>query len=450
MNNSFVLGIDPGKSFFVATLLDATGRKVWKAKQFEMSRAGFEALVWNLPPADVTVGVEASGRIDDNLLTYLRQWALASQGRRVKVIRINPGQSARFGGPKPRRDQTDGSDSEHIAEYTRVYAHRLEAFDSDPSAQSMVRLIGERQRLIDEVAATKNRIHEQLLVCFPEFTQVFPDPFAKLAVAVLRRAPTARHTAHRRALSLARIRSDRRGCSLGIERAQRLVSLAERSIASATSAQDADALIFLLDQLELLQKRVASIEKTLADYVRQAKVESAPSVADGVSAARQIELLDSLPGMGLVAAASLVLGSRGITRFCSGKAMAAQWASCPERMQTGTSLNKTRLTARGDHKRRAMLYLSTQVACMYDPAFAFHKWRMMQKGLCAQQAVCAAMNRMARVAWALASKNEAYDLNRMLEQIERHHPGLWKTFVRLHENDPKLAQKLQPWARKIA
>lgn len=450
MNNSFVLGIDPGKSFFVATLLDATGTRIWKAKQFAMTRAGLEALVCHLPPGDITVGVEASGRIDDNVLAYLRQWALACRGRRVKVIRINPAQSARFGGPKPRRDQTDGSDSEHIAEYTRVYAHRLEAFDTDPSAQAMVRLIGERQRLIEEVAAIKNRIHEQLLVCFPEFTQVFPDPFAQLAVTLLRRAPTARHAARRRPLSLARVKSERRGGSLGIERAQKLVSLAQRSIASATSDQDAEALVFLLDQLELLHKRVTSIEKALADYVRQGKGASPSSGADGVSAARQIELLDSLPGMGLVAAASLVLGSRGITRFCSGKAMAAQWASCPERMQTGTSLNKTRLTARGDHKRRAMLYLSTQVACMYDPAFAFHKWRMMQKGLCPQQAVCAAMNRMARVAWALAAKNETYDVHRMLEQIERHHPGLWKTFVRLHQNDPKLAQKLQSWARKIA
>ncbi len=450
MTTSFVLGIDPGKSFFAATLLDETGKKEWKAQQFDMSRDGFESLMSNLPEGDLTVGVEASGRIDDNLLSWLKQWASACRGRKVKVIRINPGQSARFGGPKPRRDQTDGSDSEHIAEYTRVYADRLDAFDGDPIAQSMVRLISERQRLIEDVAATKNRIHEQLLVCFPEFTQVFPDPFAKLALAVLRQVPTAQRAARRRALSLARVKIDGQGRSLGVERAQKLVALAARSIASASGDQDESALVFLLDELELFEKRLSSIEEALVSYVKRGKDKTETPADKGISAARQIQLLDSIPGMGLVAASTLVLGSRGITRFYSGKAMSAQWASCPERIQTGTSLNKTRLTARGDHKRRAMLYLSTQIACMYDPAFAFHKWRMIQRGLCPQQAVCAAMNRMSRVAWALAAKNETYDVNRMLDQIRTHHGELWKTFVRLYRNTPKLAINLEPGDGKIA
>ena len=73
----------------------------------------------------------------------------------VQAIRVNPGQSARFGGPKPRRDQTDGSDSGHIAEFVRVYGQRLEAFDHDPKAQAMTRLINERQRLVRKFS----RIH---------------------------------------------------------------------------------------------------------------------------------------------------------------------------------------------------------------------------------------------------------------------------------------------------
>lgn len=448
MKKSFVLGIDPGKSFFAATLLDAAGQKVWKAEQFDMSREGLERLTSVLPAGDLTIGVEASGRIDDNLMGWLKQWSLASQERKVKMIRVNPGQSSRFGGPKPRRTQTDETDSEHVAEFTRVYAERLEAFDADPKALSMVRLIGERQRLVEDVAATKNRIHEQMLVCFPEFTRVFTDPFAKLALAVLREIPTARCAACRRASSLARLKGDRRGRSLGVERAQRLIALAERSIACAGEDQDGKALIFLLDQIEFLQKRLADIDQTLAGYVQQAKDEMP---TDGhVSAGRQIELLDSIPGMALVAASVLVLGTRGVGRFYSGKALSAQWASCPERIQTGTSLDKTRLTNRGDHKRRTMLYLSTQIACLYDPAFAFHKWRMIQRGLCPQQAICACMNRMSRVAWTLVAKNQPYDVNRMLDQIRFHHNDLWKTFVRLHKDNPKLWTKINARHLKIA
>ncbi len=449
MKTSFVLGIDPGKSFFAASLLDSTGEKVWKTRQFDMSREGFESLLSAVPPeSDLTIGVEASGRMDDNLISCLGQWASAWREKRsIKMIRINPGQSARFGGPKPRRTQTDVSDSEHVAEFTRVYAQRLEAFNYDPEALSMSRLINERQRLVENLAATKNQIHDQLLVSFPEFIRVFKDPFAKLAQAVLREVPTARCAARRRALSLARVKTGKKGPSLGVERAQKLISLAERSIASAGESHDASALVFLLDQLDLLEKRLAAIKQTLADYVEQSK--GKPGEA-GASPAHQIELLDSIPGIGLVGASTLVLATRGIARFYSGKALSAQWASCPERTQTGTSLDKTRLTARGDHKRRAMLYLTTQIACVSDPAFAFHKWRMIQKGLCPQQAVCAVMNRMAHVSWALVANNRTYDVNYMLDQIRIHHADLWKTFVRLHQNKKKLWKKVEPRHTKIA
>lgn len=449
MNASFVLGIDPGKSFFAATLMHCSGERVWKAKEFDMSRDGFDALRSKLPAGDLTVGIEASGRIDDNLLAWLCQWKSVCSDRKITVIRVNPGQSARFGGPKPRRNETDGSDSDHVGEFTRVYAQRLEAFEHDPQAQAMTRLINERQRLVEELAAIKCRIQEQLLICFPEFTKVFADPFGMLARAVLRKAPTARHTARLRPISLARVKAGRKERSLGKDPAGELIQLAQRSIASAGEEQDGATMVFLLDELELLDRRLTSMEKTLVTYAAQAKDEVGPG-EQKVSAARQVQLLDSLPGMAIVAASTLVLGTRGLARFESGKALSAQWASCPQRTQTGTSLDKTRLTAKGDHKRRAMLYLSTQIACMFDPAFAFHKWRMIQRGLCPQQAICAAMNRMARVAWSLVAQNQTYDVNRMIEQIQIHHPDLWKSFVRLHRNNGALWKNVDVKYRKIA
>jgi transposase len=450
MNTSLVLGIDPGKSFLAAWLMQSTGERVWKARQFDMSREGFERLKADIPEGELTIGVEASGRIDDNLLAWLAEWQATCPQRKIKLIRVNPGQSARFGGPKPRRDQTDGSDSEHIAEYTRVYAHRLDAFEHDPQVQAMVRLVAERQHVVEHLAATKNRIHEQLLVCFPEFTRVFKDPFAKLASAVLREVPTAQRAAGRKPLSLARVKTGRKERSLGVLRAGQLIQLAKRSIASAGEENDAEAMIFLLDQIELLEKRLERIKQILVDFADQARKETEASGEEGISPARQMQLLDSIPGIAVVAAATLVLGTRGLTRFHTNKALAAQWASCPERTQTGTSLDKTRLTARGDHKRRAMLYLATQIACLSDPAFAFHKWRMIQGGLRPQQAICATMNRMARIIWAVVAHNQPYDAHRMLEQIRIHHATQWKTFVLQHGDKAKLWKNVAPEYRKIA
>lgn len=446
MSHSFVVGIDPGKFFFSTALVNGQGQRVGKSRELPMSRAGFEELVRDLPAGRIILAVEASGRVDDNLLAWLGKWKQGRDG--ITVVRVNPGQSARFPGAKPRRDLTDGTDAEQVALYVRFLADQLEAFEQDPKAQALARLMSERQRLALEIAAVKNRFQEQLLICFPEFVQEFPDPLSGLARAVLREGPTAAELSRRQPLSLARLKANRRSRSLGVERARRLLRLAQASIASATAQSDGPALIYLLDHLEMLENREGVIDQTVRTYIEEEKEKAA---TDGViSLARQMELADSLPGIAQVTAAHLVLGTRGLARFTAGKALSAQWASCPERIQTGVSLKKTRLTSRGDHKRRAKLFLATQAACQNDPAFAFHKWRLIQKGLTPMQAVCACMNRMARVLWAVVAHNRIYDPNRMLEQIQIHHPDLWKTFLQERAQHSKIWRKIDPEWRKIA
>ena len=60
------------------------------------------------------------------------------------------------------------------------------------------------------------------------------------------------------------------------------------------------------------------------------------------------------------------------------------------------------------------------------------------------------MNRMSRVLWALVARNETYDVNRMIYQIRIHHAELWKTFVRLHENNLTLWKNVKSEHKKIA
>jgi hypothetical protein len=449
MENSFVLGIDPGKFSFSASLLQMSGAAQWKGEEFEMSRQGFESLTHRLPAARLIIGIEASGRYDDNLLRWMGGWARSCGWEpKPRLLRINPGQSSRFAGARPRRNLTDGTDSAHVAEFTRVYAEQLENFEQDPEAQGMARLMSERQHLGEDVTVLKNRFHEQLHICFPEFTRVFRDPLGALARQVLREGPTASVMARRQALALARAKAGRRSRSLGVDKARQLIALAKRSIASATEDFDGEALLSLLDRLELLEKREVLIEARVASYVESQKKQSSGPIAAGI--ARQIELVDGVPGIGLVGAAYLVLRTAGLGRFTCGKALVAQWASCPERVETGTSLKKTHLTCRGDHKSRAMLYLDTQMVCQNDAAFAFHKWRLVRGGLTEQQATCACMNRLARVLWSMVAHNCPYDVNRMVEQIQIHHSDLWKTFVKEHAKAKKIWKKVVPERRKTA
>jgi hypothetical protein len=99
--------------------------------------------------------------------------------------------------------------------------------------------------------------------------------------------------------------------------------------------------------------------------------------------------------------------------------------------------------------RRNHSAYAVRVESGFNP-FAFHKWRMIQRGLLPKQAVCAVMNRMARVIWAMVAKNSFYDVNDLIVQIRIHHGDLWKTFVQFNQNKPSLWKNVNLEHRKIA
>ena len=425
-----------------------------------MSRDGFEglgqALAGRLEPGDrLIVGVEATASLDDNLLAWLHGWPAPFE---VTVLRLNSAQTGKFVGPKPIRGKTDPVDSRwRIAEFARVYAAQLHAFVHDPQTQAMERLVNERQTLGAEAAAAKNRLHDRLVIGFPEFASLFADPGAPLARAVLRRAPTARHAAALRASTLAAVRAPRGGPALGPERAAALRQAARQSIASATADTDAGAVRFLLGQLERIEERQHAIDAHLKAYAQRlqdaaAPASDAPAPAPDAPASipEQLRLLDSIRGVGLVGAATIVLRSGGLGRFPTAKALGAQLAACPDRLQTGSSRNSSRLTTCGDRRARSVLYLLTQAACNFDPVCAFHKWRLEQKGRTPKQALCAGMNRMAHLMWTLARTRQTYDVNRALEQVVLHHRHLWITFLKHAQNSRKLWKGVDPKWRNIA
>jgi len=446
MLNSLILGLDPAKRNFTACLMDTQGVVLVPSEDFACDRAGFELAMARLRPhravaGRLVVGIEASASLDDNLLAFFAGPDARADGE-VSLLRVDAGQVARFSGPRPIRGKTDKSDARRIAEFTRAYAGQLQAFEADKEAQAMARLVNEREQLVRDNTALKNRLQDRLVISFPEFERVFVEPCSELALAVLRVVPTAAVCARKRAVTLAKIRARKHGHCVGEERAGKLIALAGRSIASATASSDADTILYLVARLELNLGRIHQIEAQMKLYVGEPEIPASAGVAESpapqpcvseikpASLVEQIRLADSLPGTGLVGGVTLVLRSRDLTRFTSGKALAAQLGACPDREQTGSSKDRGHLTHRGDRRTRSTLYVLVQTACQFDPAMAFHKWRLVQKGMTPKQAVCACMNRYVNILWSMVNQREAYDVKKTISNAKKHHPELWKTFVR--------------------
>ena len=440
--DSLTLGIDVAKKNFTACLLDGEGRVRTMSGQYVMSREGFDHLLGelgrHLESADrLTVGIEASGALDDNLLAWFTtiktQWS-------VQTMRINPAMISCFSSPRPLRAKTDGGDARRTAQFTQFYAEQLDCFEHDPQAQAMGRLVNERAELVEQRTALINRLKDRLVIAWPEFTQVFIQPTGALGLAVLERVPTAALAARKRPATLASISSGPRGRKLGRARAQQLITLAKNSIASACSDSDAAAIRFMINQLRLLRGRIEQIERELIDYKASAAAEPVPTdPAAPLSIPAQIARIGAMRGIGTVGAATVVLRARGLTRFTSAKALAAQMGACPQRFQTGQSADRGRLCRSGDRRTRSTLYLLAWMMTIFDPAMAFHCWRMQKKGLKPKQAISACINRLARLMWAVVNTDRA----RAIANARHHHPELWKEFVQLSKTNGKLWKNLE-------
>jgi len=437
----------------------ARGEVVFGSLDFSTDRQGFQNLLGrlreHLGEGDrLMAGVEASGVYDDNLLCWLG--SLRAEPWRTFVLRLDPAQVAHFGGARPVRGKTDAADARRIARFVRAYGEELDLFEYDETALAMLRLVNERGHLVEDHTACVNRLKDHLVVCFPEFEPLFKDPAGALPLAVLSVAATAAEAAHHQARTLARVRPGvPRSRALGPERAQALVRAAKSSVACAASETDGATVRFAVRQIQMLDESIKEIETDLESYYntvcepapagapaprREASDGAGPAAAaapgegapqtPALTIPEQLRLADSVPGVAIVGACTVVLRSRGVGRFTSAKALAAQLGACPDRNQTGSSRDRAHLTHRGDRRTRAILYMLTLAAIRSDPAMAFHKWLHLRSGMRPKQAVCACMNRLARWIYGVISNRTPYDPQRAIENASRHHRELWDEFLK--------------------
>jgi transposase len=451
-HNYYTLGVDPAKHKVTICLLHGSGREIVSPCDLACTREGFDQLRCLLEshvPAGqpLTIGVECTGSLDDNVLALFAsmrdQWQLT-------LIRVDAAPVHHFSGPRPLRGKSDRADARRIARFTRTYAEELYHFVADEELLAMQRLVNERLALAEDLTQLKNRLHDRLVISFPELTQVFNDPACGVALAVLAKAPTASQVAKMRPSSLAQLRgAGKHGRVVGAERAAQLKALAHNSIASACTASDAATIERLVSRIQMLLEHQDQIEQHLSQFVATAAEPASAeeqSTADAeqpstrCDLARQIQIAQSLPGLGLVNSSALVLRSRGIRRFTTRKALAAQLGLCPDQNQTGSSRDTSRLTYRGDRRARSLMFLACVIALRTDVAFSFHHWRLVQSGKSGKQAVCACMNRMAQLLWTLVDNNTTYDPQRAIRNAAKHHPELWKSYL---EHASELGKTMQ-------
>ena len=124
----------------------------------------------------------------------------------------------------------------------------------------------------------------------------------------------------------------------------------------------------------------------------------------------QSDLLQSIPGIG-EKTARLLLGEIEFRSFASARSVAAFAGVTPAKSQSGTSLNRTRLSKLGSGRIRKALYFPAIAAVRYNEVVKQFARRLRENGKTPMQIIGASMRKLLHIAYGVIKNNRPFDPN---------------------------------------
>lgn len=153
-----------------------------------------------------------------------------------------------------------------------------------------------------------------------------------------------------------------------------------------------------------LKRMIRSIEKEI-DLVKsliKEHIDNNPNLKE------QSDLLQSIPGIGEKTAQTL-LSEIEFSAFRSARSLAAHAGLTPQKIESGTSLNRTKLSKLGNGRIRKALFFPAITALKYNEIIKSFASRLSQNGKTPKQIVCAAMRKLLHIAFGVLKQNRPFD-----------------------------------------
>ena len=150
-----------------------------------------------------------------------------------------------------------------------------------------------------------------------------------------------------------------------------------------------------------LNQRLASLDAEIAEVL-----------ADGAWAS-SAALLSTIPGIGLVTSAWLLVSTLNFSLCATPEQAAAYAGLVPLQRESGTSVRgRAQLGHGGNGRLRTALYLASLSATRYNPPIKVFYERLRMAGKPMKVARCAAARKLLHVAWAVVTKGQPFDATR--------------------------------------
>ena len=153
-----------------------------------------------------------------------------------------------------------------------------------------------------------------------------------------------------------------------------------------------------------LKRMIGNLEKEIAEVKSLIKehIDNNPDLK------QQRDLLQTIPGIG-EKTAQLLLGELQFSAFDSARALAAHAGLTPRKDQSGSSLNRTRLSKLGSSRLRKALYFPAISAIKHNEIVKTFANRLSQQGKRPKQVLCAAMRKLLHIAFGVIKHLRPFD-----------------------------------------
>ena len=351
----YIVGIDIGKNHHEASIVSPEGKQIGPSLRFATTHKGADSLMSfifiNIGNSPCVFGMEATGHYWYPIYSFLK-----AKGYTIYVI--NPIQSDSLRKMYIRQTKNDSIDSFLIAEVIHFGQFGTTSM-ADENILAMRQLCRYRDSVISSRTEIKLRIGTIMEQIFPEYEKQFSSLWVSTSMGILEKYLTPENIENTPIDELFEIIKDK-----SHNRLTRAKAISIKEAAADTFgikiAQDAFSfqLKQLIDRMNFLDKQIEALDIEIMKYYEQFDC-----------------YLHTIPGIGIIGAATILAEIGDISRFKNSSALVAFAGIDPTVRQSG-EFNSTHnhMSKRGSPYLRHAIFLAATTCSFHNsPLNAYYK-----------------------------------------------------------------------------
>ena len=386
----YIVGIDIGKNHHEASIVSPEGKQIGRSLRFATAHKGADSLmsfiIKNIGNSPCVFGMEATGHYWYPIYSFLKV-----KGYTIYVI--NPIQSDSLRKMYIRQTKNDSIDSFLIAEVI-CFGQFGTTSMADENILAMRQLCRYRDSVISSRTEIKLRIGTIMEQIFPEYEKQFSSLWVSTSMGILEKYLTPENIENTPIDELFEIIKDKSHNRLTKAKA---ISIKEAAADTFGIKIAQDAFSFqlkqLIDRMNFLDKQIEALDIEIMKYYEQFDC-----------------YLHTIPGIGIIGAATILAEIGDISRFKNSSALVAFAGIDPTVRQSG-EFNSTHnhMSKRGSPYLRHAIFLAATTCSFHNsPLNAYYK-KKRDQGKHHLTATGAVARKLTTVIYAVLRDSKPYE-----------------------------------------